>query len=98
MEENHMALSLFKSRSKQLSKKAIISLKHKINANPEFKEHILLLFKPFPKLKERLKGIRTHRHAYMSMCEIEKPEQLPLRARQLYDELKESIENRNGTK
>ena len=93
-----MALLSLKSRSKQLSKKVIISLKHKINANPKLKEQILLLFKPFPKLKERLKGIRTHRHAYMSMCEIESPEQLSPRARQLYDELKMSIENQNGNK
>ncbi len=91
-----MALSSLKSRLKQLSKKVIIPLKHKINANPKLKEKVLLLFKPFPGLKEKLKGIRTHRHAYMSMCEIESPEQLSLRARQLYDELKNSIENQNG--
>ena len=93
-----MTPSLFKNRSKQLSKKVIIHLKHKINANPKFKEQVLLLFKPFPGLKERLKGIRTHRHAYMSMCEIERPEQLPGRARKLYDELKASIENQNGAR
>ena len=93
-----MSLSSLKNRPKQIGKKVIISLKHKINANPKLKERILLLFKPFPKLKERLKGIRTHRHAYMSMCEIEGPEQLSPHARQLYDELKKSIETQNGTK
>ena len=91
-----MSLLSLKNRLKQFSKKVIISLKHKINANPRLKEQILLLFKPFPGLKERLKGIRTHRHAYMSMCEIESPEQLSPRAREIYDELKKSIENRNG--
>ena len=93
-----MSLLSLKNRSKQLGKQLIISLKHKINANPKLKEKVLLLFEPFPKLKERLKGIRTHRHAYMSMCEIESPEQLSPRARHIYDELKMSIENQNGNK
>jgi hypothetical protein len=84
-----------KDRNRQIGRKVIISLKHKINANPKLKEAILLLFDPFPKLKSRLKGIKSHRHTYMSICQIESPDQLSPTARQFYDNLSEAITSQN---
>ncbi len=84
-----------KDRSRQIIRKIIIELKHKINANPRAKEAILLLFKPFPGLKSRFKGIKSHRHTYMSICQIERPDQLSPLARSYYDAFSENI---RGTK
>ena len=80
-----------KDRSRQIIRKVIIELKHKVNANPRVKETILLFFKPFPGLKSRLKGIKSHRHTYMSICQVEKPDQLSPLARTYYDALSEAI-------
>ncbi len=86
-----MTLLKFKNGTKQIGRKGIISLKHKINASPKIKGAILLLFKPFPKLKSRLKGIKTHRHTYMSICQIENPDQLSPYAREIYDALQDNL-------
>jgi len=86
-----MSSQPLKNRSKQLGRKVIIGMKHKINANPKLKAAILLMFTPFPGLKTRIKGIKSHRHAYMSMCQIETPEQLSPYARKIYEALKENI-------
>ena len=89
-----MALSVFKSGSKRLSKKVIISLKHKINANPKLKEQILFIFKPFPKLKSKIKGIEALTDdAYRKMYRFNSYEQLPVDAQKIYSELKKAVEN-----
>ena len=92
-----MSSQPLKNRSRQLGRKAIITVKHKINANPKLKAAILLLFAPFPGLKARIKGIKSHRHTYMSICQIETPAQLSPDAKKIYDKLYENINNTGRT-
>ena len=90
-----MTLSSAKNQSKKLAKKAIISLKHKVNANPKFKEKIMVLFKPFPGLKAKLKGVDANTdNAYMKMFRFDSQDQLPNNAKEFFKELNSAIKTK----
>ena len=88
-----MTPSMLIGESKHRIKSFIMSLKHRIDAKPKLKRYILLLFKPFPKLKNKFKSIQpASKLAYLTMRHIDKPEQLPYRAQQIYNDLKKAVE------
>jgi hypothetical protein len=84
-----------KDRSRQIVRKVVIELKRRTDHCPRVKKALFLLLKPFPGLESKLKGIKLHRHSYMSICQIEKPDQLSPAARQFYDNLSEAITSQN---
>ena len=94
-----MTPSLLIGESKHRIKSIIMSLKHRIDAKPKLKRYILWLFKPFPGLKNKFKSIKpANKLAYLTMKRIDNPKQLPHRARQIYNDLKKAVENRERDK
>lgn len=90
-----MTPSALAGDSKQYAKSIIMSLKHRIDAKPKLKKYILWFFKPFPGLKNRFKSIKpANKLTYLTMRQIDKPEQLPYRARQIYNDLEKALKSR----
>ena len=94
-----MTPSLLIGESKHRIKIFIMSLKHRVDAKPKLKKYILLLFKPFPGLKNKFKSIKpASKLAYLTMRRIDKPEQLPHRARQIYTDLAKAVKDQERGK
>ncbi len=80
--------------SKKSIRKAIVHLKHLLNAHPKLKSHLLLLLGPFPGLKTKLKNVSPiNTNIYMTINHIDGPDKLPLRAKKRYDQLKMAVDD-----
>lgn len=94
-----MTPSLLIGESKHRIKSIIMSLKHRVDAKPKLKRYILWLFKPFPGLKNKFKSIKpANKLTYLTMRRIDNPEQLPYRARQIYNDLEKAVEKQERGK
>ena len=88
-----MLFSTLKNRTKRSVIAVIVSLKHKVNANPKLKEKLLVFFRPFPGLKAKLKSVDANTdNAYMKMFRFDSPDQLTARAREVYEKLHDAVE------
>jgi hypothetical protein len=83
--------------SKITVRKAIVHLKHLLNAHPELKSRLLLLLDPFPALKNRLKNVSpVYTNIYMTLNHIDGPDKLPTHAKKYYDILVDAIAKKRG--
>ncbi len=77
------------SRPRRVYKQMLISLKHRINANPKLKLRVIHFLNYFPGLKVRLKNIRRDD----IFNESHERDELTLQAQEIYDELKQQCNN-----
>jgi O-antigen chain-terminating methyltransferase len=95
-----MAWLLFKphSRPRRIVKSLTLSLKHKIARSPKLKRIVFILLKTFPKLTVRLK--RVGQAGFNPIANQTQPPQelrdLSPRAKQIYVQLKQAIENQKN--
>ena len=96
-----MAWLLFKphSRPRRIIKSLILSLKHKIARSPKLRRMVFILLKPFPKLTARLK--RVGQASFYSTPPFQTQTRddlhdLSPRAKQIYTQLKQAIENQKN--
>ncbi len=87
------------SRPRRVLKQTLLSLKHRINANPKLKMKLMSILSHFPGLKARLKSIeQVDYHAQTTITQIDGPAQLSPRAKKIYNDLKKEIALQKGDK
>ena len=82
------------SRPRRVVRKAVIHLKLYVSARPRLKALALRWLAPFPGLKVRLKSVGSHPYPNRAPLQLKDLEQLSPRARQIYNDLKTAIEQR----
>ena len=85
------------SSPRKTLKKALLSLKDHINANPKLKMKVISILNRFPKLKARLKRVgKENSPIPTTIIPIDGPVQLSPRAKKIYNDLKKAIDLKRG--
>lgn len=78
-------------------KKALISLKHRINAHPKLKVKVLNVLNSFPALKTRLKRVgQVNRLTQYTIAHVKGPIGLSPQVKKIYTDLKKAIDLEKG--